>query len=239
MRDVDGLNAGFAELLLEEYLGNPDAVPAEWRAVSGTVFGCPRRWAIGRASFMLARVAYRLGGIAPNAVMGLFIAGLLHALARWGTLPRATVMAPAIALAKHGYDVVATDIASSAIAKARHAASREDMRGDFRVDNILDSHLEDALVDAIVDRGVFHAMPPESRPRYVARVARILRPRGYLFLKAFSDQEPRQDGPYHFSPEELRSCFQESFEVLSIQDAIFHGTLEESPKALIAVFRRR
>jgi 2-oxoglutarate dehydrogenase E1 component len=31
--DVDGLNAGFAELLLEEYLGNPDAVPAEWRAL--------------------------------------------------------------------------------------------------------------------------------------------------------------------------------------------------------------
>src|SRR5512146_1843514 len=30
--DVDGLNAGFAEGLLEEYLGNPDAVPAEWRA---------------------------------------------------------------------------------------------------------------------------------------------------------------------------------------------------------------
>jgi 2-oxoglutarate dehydrogenase complex dehydrogenase (E1) component-like enzyme len=33
MPDVDGLNAGFAELLLEEYLGNPDAVPAEWRAL--------------------------------------------------------------------------------------------------------------------------------------------------------------------------------------------------------------
>ncbi|HEY6056183.1 MAG TPA: thiamine pyrophosphate-dependent enzyme, partial [Gaiellaceae bacterium] len=32
VHDVDGLNAGFAEGLLEEYLGNPDAVPAEWRA---------------------------------------------------------------------------------------------------------------------------------------------------------------------------------------------------------------
>jgi len=29
--DVDGLNAGFARDLLEEYLENPDAVPAEWR----------------------------------------------------------------------------------------------------------------------------------------------------------------------------------------------------------------
>jgi 2-oxoglutarate dehydrogenase E1 component len=31
MSDVDGLNAGYARDLLEEYLENPDAVPSEWR----------------------------------------------------------------------------------------------------------------------------------------------------------------------------------------------------------------
>jgi 2-oxoglutarate dehydrogenase E1 component len=31
--EVDGLNTGYAALLLEEYLENPDAVPAEWRAL--------------------------------------------------------------------------------------------------------------------------------------------------------------------------------------------------------------
>ena len=31
--EVDGLNAGYASLLLEEYLENPEAVPAEWRAL--------------------------------------------------------------------------------------------------------------------------------------------------------------------------------------------------------------
>jgi len=29
--EVDGLNAGYARALLEQYLENPDAVPAEWR----------------------------------------------------------------------------------------------------------------------------------------------------------------------------------------------------------------
>src|SRR2546421_11432501 len=29
--DVDGLNTGYAQDLLEEYLENPDAVPSEWR----------------------------------------------------------------------------------------------------------------------------------------------------------------------------------------------------------------
>jgi 2-oxoglutarate dehydrogenase E1 component len=31
--DVDGLNAGYAELLLDEYLEHPEAVPLEWRAL--------------------------------------------------------------------------------------------------------------------------------------------------------------------------------------------------------------
>jgi 2-oxoglutarate dehydrogenase E1 component len=33
MNDVDGLNAGYARALLEEYLENPGAVPSEWRAL--------------------------------------------------------------------------------------------------------------------------------------------------------------------------------------------------------------
>src|SRR6185503_2917830 len=33
VHDVDGLNAGYASTLLEQYLENPDAVPDEWRAL--------------------------------------------------------------------------------------------------------------------------------------------------------------------------------------------------------------
>ncbi len=33
MSEVDGLNTGFAQFLLEEYLENPEAVPDEWRAL--------------------------------------------------------------------------------------------------------------------------------------------------------------------------------------------------------------
>ncbi len=32
--DVDGLNSGYARLLLEDYLEDPDAVPEEWRRSS-------------------------------------------------------------------------------------------------------------------------------------------------------------------------------------------------------------
>src|SRR4051812_39137646 len=33
VRDVDGLNAGYASALLEQYLENPDGVPDEWRVL--------------------------------------------------------------------------------------------------------------------------------------------------------------------------------------------------------------
>ncbi len=46
MRDVDGLNAGYASSILEQYLENPDSVPSEWRALfeggaSDVVAGLP------------------------------------------------------------------------------------------------------------------------------------------------------------------------------------------------------
>ncbi|HYM39316.1 MAG TPA: class I SAM-dependent methyltransferase [Thermoplasmata archaeon] len=145
----------------------------------------------------------------------------------------------AIALTKRGYEVVATDIAPSAIAKARHAASREAVRIDFRVDNILASKLQDALVDAIVDRGVFHTLAPDARPTYVAAVHRVLRPAGLLFLKTFSDKEPGSYGPHRISAQELRDAFRSRFTVESIVDAAFQGTLRPSPKAWFATMRRR
>ncbi|HZT11084.1 MAG TPA: hypothetical protein VFB09_08645, partial [Actinomycetota bacterium] len=33
VRDVDGLNVGYAQALLEQYLENPEAVPEEWRSL--------------------------------------------------------------------------------------------------------------------------------------------------------------------------------------------------------------
>ena len=36
MAEVDGLNAGYARALLDEYLENPEGVPPEWRALFET-----------------------------------------------------------------------------------------------------------------------------------------------------------------------------------------------------------
>jgi cyclopropane fatty-acyl-phospholipid synthase-like methyltransferase len=142
-------------------------------------------------------------------------------------------------LAKRGFEVVGTDISPSAIKKAKASAKAAGLSIEFRVDDILKSKLEANLVDLIVDRGVFHVLPPEKRPTYVATVHRVLRPNGWLLLKCFSDKEPGTYGPYRIAAKELRGYFQGKFEVQSIRDTVFQGTLEPYPRALFATFRRR
>ena len=145
----------------------------------------------------------------------------------------------ALALARLGYDVIATDISRTAIEKAKARSKRARARIDFRVDNILDSRLGDGLVDVVVDRGTFHVLPPQTRARYASEVHRILRRDGLLLLKTFSDKEPGTEGPYRLSPGELRGYFLPAFDLLSLEDTVFQGTLDPAPRALFATFRRR
>ena len=145
----------------------------------------------------------------------------------------------AMNLAKRGFSVLATDISPSAIRKAKSSAKAAGLTIEFRVDDILESELPAKSVDLIVDRGVFHVLPPEKRHVYVETVHRVLRPGGWLFLKCFSDKEPGTYGPYRIALKELRGYFRDTFEVVSIVDTVFDGTLKPYPKALFATFRKR
>jgi 2-polyprenyl-3-methyl-5-hydroxy-6-metoxy-1,4-benzoquinol methylase len=144
----------------------------------------------------------------------------------------------AMNLAKRGFEVIATDISPSAIKKAKAAAKAAGVDIDFRVDDILRSKLGANLVDVILDRGVFHVLPPEQRHIYVDTVHRVLRPRGFLLLKCFSDKEPGTYGPYRIAAKELRGYVREKFEIVVVVDTVFDGTLKPNPKALFATFRR-
>jgi 2-oxoglutarate dehydrogenase E1 component len=72
---VDGLNAGYAQLLLDEYLENPEAVPAEWRELfeqdgelAGTLPGLARLLAaLPRAGSPTAVPEARRAAPAPEA----------------------------------------------------------------------------------------------------------------------------------------------------------------------------
>ena len=50
---------------------------------------------------------------------------------------------------------------------------------------------------------------------------------------------PDDKGPHKLSNEELKDVFSNDFEVESIKDTVYHGTLDPLPKALFAVMKRK
>ncbi len=89
------------------------------------------------------------------------------------------------------------------------------------------------------DRGCFHVLPIEKRPVYVSEINRILDDKGILFLKCFSTKEPRQEGPYKFSENEIRQLFGNGFVIISVKDTVYQGTLNPLPRALFVVMNKR
>ena|ERR687887_285554 len=145
----------------------------------------------------------------------------------------------AIQLVKRGLHVTGSDISQAAINRARKLYSDES-NVDFMVDDILNSKIKDKSFDYIFDRGCFHVMPIEERPKYIMQIKRILYDKGILFLKCFSIKEPRQEGPYKFSEEEIKELFEEkAFELESIKQTVYQGTLDPLPKALFAVMKKQ
>lgn len=144
----------------------------------------------------------------------------------------------AVHLAHRGFSVTATDIAAAAIRQAQETAGTEGRAITWQVDDILDTRL-DQQFDLILDRGCFHVLAPERRPEYVKTVSNLVKPGGYLLLKCMSRTQPGEQGPYRFTPEQIREIFGSTLNVLSISDTVYQGTFEPAPHALFCVMRRK
>jgi cyclopropane fatty-acyl-phospholipid synthase-like methyltransferase len=142
----------------------------------------------------------------------------------------------AIHLACRGFAVTATDISEAAIRLANEKARKQGLEIIWVQDDILDTRL-DQQFDLIFDRGLFHVLAPERRGDYVRIVSGLLKTGGYLFLKCFSRLQPGEQGPYRFTPEQIREIFGGHLNVLSIKETVYQGTLDPLPRALFCVMR--
>lgn len=143
----------------------------------------------------------------------------------------------AMILAERGFKVTATDLSATAIAKASAKAKEKGLNISWKQDDILNSNLEGEF-DLALDRGCFHVLPPERRQDYVTVVHSLIKPKGYLFLKCFSSLETRESGPYRFTPEEVKEIFGNRFNVISVEQTVYYGTLPTLPKALFCVMQK-
>jgi 2-polyprenyl-3-methyl-5-hydroxy-6-metoxy-1,4-benzoquinol methylase len=146
----------------------------------------------------------------------------------------------AIALAKLGFAVTATDVSLAAIAYASRKAQEALVQALFVQDDILATRLTGPF-DVIFDRGCFHILTEERRPAYVRTMQQLLSPTGWLFLKTFSHLQPGDIGPYRFSPAQIHGLFTgpTGFEVRETIDTVFQGQLVPFPRALFSAIRRR
>ncbi|MFA6587707.1 MAG: class I SAM-dependent methyltransferase [Patescibacteria group bacterium] len=143
----------------------------------------------------------------------------------------------AVALAKMGFQVTATDVSETAIAKALSLAQKEEVFLDFVIDNILATHLI-PFYDIIIDRGVFHSFSLDEHDDYLASIQRLLDVDGYLLLKCFSEKQVGAGGPYRYSARQIQSIFKTGFKIVSITDTEFRGPHQPYPKALFCVIQK-
>jgi SAM-dependent methyltransferase len=141
-------------------------------------------------------------------------------------------------LAERGFKVIGSDLSEAAISRAKKIYSNA-KNVNFIVDDIINSKLKDNEFDYIFDRGCFHVLLPADRKKYISKIKKLLKANGILFLKCFSNKEPRQEGPYKFSQDEIRDLFSESFQIHSVKETVYQGTLDPLPKALFVVMINR
>ncbi|WP_316525674.1 class I SAM-dependent methyltransferase [Kitasatospora brasiliensis] len=99
-----------------------------------------------------------------------------------------------VALARAGYRAGGVDISPEAIALAVQRAAELGLDIDLSVGDVRRLDLPDEEFELLVDRGCFHHLGPEDRDRYVAEVARLLRPGGLLYLRG------SRGGTFPFKP---------------------------------------
>lgn len=144
----------------------------------------------------------------------------------------------AVRLAQRGFDVTAADISETAIRLAREKAEAQGLSITWQQDDVLASRLSGPF-DLIFDRGCFHALPPERQADYVCTVADLLKQNGYFFLKCFSQLQPGTQGPHRFTPEQIHAIFGSRFQVRSVEETVYQGTLDPLPRALFCVIQQK
>jgi SAM-dependent methyltransferase len=127
--------------------------------------------------------------------------------------------------ATHGAtEATGVDLSPTAIDLARAKAADRGIEARFEVGDALKLDIPAGSITTVIDSGLFHVFSDEDRPRYVASLASVLQPGGYVYLMCFSDREPGDMGPRRVRQEELRAAFADGWTFDSITPDTFDVT---------------
>lgn len=137
--------------------------------------------------------------------------------------------------ARAGYTVVATDVAPTALARARARAG--DLPIAWLVDDITDSRLAGGVAVAI-DRGVLHFLPDLAAPRWAHTMARLVVPGGLLLAKLDAPEAPAHRRTQRYTAARLTALLAPAFELVATHAQGFAGRHGTTPATLFVLRRR-
>jgi methyl halide transferase len=119
----------------------------------------------------------------------------------------------AILFAKHGFEVIGFDFATSAITEASEIAKSANCDIKFLQQDIFDlpAHFT-GYFDYILEHTCFCAIEPERRPNYIQVASSILKSQGQLIGLFFTHNRPGGP-PFGTTPEEIKKYFQADFKI--------------------------
>jgi SAM-dependent methyltransferase len=147
----------------------------------------------------------------------------------------------ALLAAERGADAMGVDISPRAIERARGKAAARGITARFEVADALRLGQFGLTFDTVIDSGLFHVFDDDSRARYVASLASVLRSGGSCYLMCFSDRQPGTFGPRRVRQDELLTAFSDGWAMAGIAADTFEinpGLGTPVAQAWLAIIRR-
>ncbi len=146
----------------------------------------------------------------------------------------------AIWLFQQNYKVIATEIAPTALDKARQKASEAKAAITFKLSDICEElPVEKKSMGFVFDRGVFHTIPADKRSVFVEQVAHCLMPGGYWLSLIGNADEVKAEGPIKLSAATIINHVEPFFELYKLERTTFTIPNTGMYLAWIGLFRLR
>jgi SAM-dependent methyltransferase len=122
----------------------------------------------------------------------------------------------ALFFAARGVEVTGIDFVEEALRRARAKADERGLSVEFLRKDAMTLADWERRFATVIDSGLLHIYSGDERQRYVAGLAKVLKPGGRLFLFCFSDEEPGAPGG-GVSIKDLNTVFSRCWEIESVE----------------------
>jgi cyclopropane fatty-acyl-phospholipid synthase-like methyltransferase len=140
----------------------------------------------------------------------------------------------AMMAAAAGLDATGLDAASNAIVIAQRKAAERALTVRFITGNALELAELGQRFDTVLDCGLFHVLAGPDRLTFAQSLSQCMPTGARYFLLCFSDLQPGEWGPHRIRQDEIRSTFDDGWQVETIEASTIETTSLGDVRAWLA-----